>query len=98
MLIHYSLFAVICGRVVRLVLFFSLFLLSGVAYAQNQDPGVSNNKLLEGVADAPEFPSEFEWLNTDRSLSLRELQGKVVLLDFWTYCCINCMHIIPDLK
>ena len=27
----------------------------------------------------------------------RELTGKVVLLDFWTYCCINCMHILPDL-
>jgi thiol-disulfide isomerase/thioredoxin len=39
-----------------------------------------------------------QWLNTDRPLSLRELRGKVVLLDFWTYCCINCMHILPDLK
>ena len=27
----------------------------------------------------------------------RELRGKVVLLDFWTYCCINCMHVLPDL-
>ena len=27
----------------------------------------------------------------------RELRGKVVVLDFWTYCCINCMHILPDL-
>jgi len=37
-------------------------------------------------------------LNTDRPLRLgHELQGQVVVLDFWTYCCINCMHILPDL-
>jgi thiol-disulfide isomerase/thioredoxin len=38
-----------------------------------------------------------QWLNTDRPLRLADLRGKVVLLDFWTYCCINCMHIIPEL-
>ena len=32
------------------------------------------------------------WLNTARPLNLRELRGKIVLLDFWTYCCINCIH------
>jgi thiol-disulfide isomerase/thioredoxin len=46
---------------------------------------------------APEFPSTFKWLNVDKPLSLRALQGKIVLLDFWTYGCINCMHILPDL-
>ena len=47
---------------------------------------------------APELPAEFAWLNTDRPLTFaRELQGQVVLLDFWTYCCINCMHVLPDL-
>ncbi|HLG13373.1 MAG TPA: thioredoxin-like domain-containing protein [Blastocatellia bacterium] len=52
----------------------------------------------EGKVNAPEFPEGMQWLNTDRPLTLRELRGKVVLLDFWTYCCINCMHVIPDLK
>ncbi|GBC93075.1 Thiol-disulfide oxidoreductase ResA [bacterium HR15] len=47
---------------------------------------------------APDFPEGLEWLNTERPLSLRDLRGKIVLLDFWTYCCINCMHILPDLK
>jgi len=51
-----------------------------------------------GKITAPEFPEGLEWLNTARPLSLRELRGKVVLLDFWTYCCINCMHVIPELK
>ncbi|MFQ6131656.1 MAG: thioredoxin-like domain-containing protein [Armatimonadota bacterium] len=46
---------------------------------------------------APEFPPGMEWLNTGRELSLRELRGKFVLLDFWTYCCINCMQTLPDL-
>jgi len=47
---------------------------------------------------APELKGDRGWLNTDRPLSLAGLKGKVVLLDFWTYGCINCMHIIPDLK
>jgi thiol-disulfide isomerase/thioredoxin len=51
-----------------------------------------------GTVAAPEFPPDVEWLNTGRPLSLAELRGKVVLLDFWTYGCINCMHVIPDLK
>jgi thiol-disulfide isomerase/thioredoxin len=47
---------------------------------------------------AVEFPAGAQWLNTDRPLSMADLQGRIVLLDFWTYCCINCMHVIPDLK
>src|SRR2546422_5823213 len=47
---------------------------------------------------APELKGGRGWLNTDKPLSLAALKGKVVLLDFWTYGCINCMHIIPDLK
>ena len=54
--------------------------------------------IFEGNVYAPDFPSGLEWLNTEKPLSLRDLRGKIVLLDFWTYCCINCMHIIPDLK
>jgi thiol-disulfide isomerase/thioredoxin/sugar lactone lactonase YvrE len=47
---------------------------------------------------APELTGGSGWLNTDRPLSIAALKGKVILLDFWTYGCINCMHIIPDLK
>ena len=47
---------------------------------------------------APEFPPGLQWLNTDKPLSIAGLRGKVVILDFWTYCCINCMHVIPELK
>jgi thiol-disulfide isomerase/thioredoxin len=39
------------------------------------------------------------WLNTGgRALSLAELRGKVVLLDFWTFCCINCLHVLDELR
>lgn len=47
---------------------------------------------------APELTGRKDWLNTDKPLSLAMLKGKIVLLDFWTYGCINCIHIIPDLK
>jgi thiol-disulfide isomerase/thioredoxin len=51
-----------------------------------------------GNIRAPEFPPDLQWLNTDRRLTLAELRGKLVLLDFWTYGCINCLHILPDLE
>jgi thiol-disulfide isomerase/thioredoxin len=47
---------------------------------------------------APELPQDYPWLNIDKPLSLKQLKGRVVILDFWTYCCINCLHILPDLK
>jgi len=37
------------------------------------------------------------WLNTARALKADDLKGRIILLDFWTYCCINCMQVIPDL-
>ncbi len=47
---------------------------------------------------APELPQTYIWLNTDRPLSLKSLRGRIVLLDFWNYGCINCLHVLPDLK
>lgn len=45
----------------------------------------------------PEFPLGVDWLNSAPLKWKRELKGKIVVLDFWTYCCINCMHVLPDL-
>jgi len=53
---------------------------------------------LDGVVHAPPFPLNLDWLNTDHPLTMDGLKGKIVLLDFWTYGCINCMHVLPDLK
>jgi sugar lactone lactonase YvrE/thiol-disulfide isomerase/thioredoxin len=47
---------------------------------------------------APDFTGADGWLNTDKPIAMKDLKGHVVLLDFWTYCCINCMHVFPDLK
>ena len=44
------------------------------------------------------FPPNLDWINVARPIELRELRGKFVLLDFWTLGCINCMHIIPELR
>ncbi len=39
------------------------------------------------------------WLNTGgRPLSLADLRGKVVVLDFWTFCCVNCLHVLDELR
>jgi len=47
---------------------------------------------------APEFPAGIQWLDTDHPLTMRELRGKVVLLDFWACSCINCLHSIPAVQ
>ena len=47
---------------------------------------------------APSLEGETEWLNTTRPLTLDDLRGKFVMVDFWTFCCINCMHVLPELK
>ncbi|QCX26299.1 NHL domain-containing thioredoxin family protein [Nocardioides jishulii] len=46
---------------------------------------------------APELTGR-GWLNTDRDLTIGELRGRFVLLDFWTFCCINCLHVIDELR
>ena len=53
---------------------------------------VSNNPA------AIEFDRSLPWLNVSRPLNLMDLRGKVVILDFWTYGCINCIHVLEDLK
>jgi thiol-disulfide isomerase/thioredoxin len=54
-------------------------------------------RLQEDRVRAPELDGGVEWLNTSGPLRLKDLRGKVVLLDFWTFCCINCIHVLPDL-
>lgn len=54
----------------------------------------SEPKLQEVI----KFPPNLKWFNVDSELSFSgQLKGKIVILDFFTYCCINCLHILPDL-
>lgn len=59
-----------------------------------QPPGEG---FLKEPVEIPDFPTGLDWINTNSKLQLGDLKGKLVLLDFWTYCCINCMHILPVL-
>lgn len=47
--------------------------------------------------EAPELDGGIAWLNTANPLKIEDFKGRVVLLDFWTLCCINCIHVMPDL-
>jgi cytochrome c biogenesis protein CcdA/thiol-disulfide isomerase/thioredoxin len=62
--------------------------------------GSESERRLSDYGPAPEFSEISEWLNTPggRPLTLRALRGKVVVIDFWTYSCINCLRTLPYLK
>ena len=62
-----------------------------------ENPFPRRAPLLE-IFDGDIFPRDAEWLNTSGPIRLKDLKGKFVILDFWTYCCINCIHILPELK
>ncbi|WEH28698.1 NHL domain-containing thioredoxin family protein [Streptomyces sp. AM 3-1-1] len=48
---------------------------------------------------APELVGKGGWLNTGgTSYSLADLRGRIVILDFWTFCCINCLHVLDELR
>ncbi|MDQ1009592.1 thiol-disulfide isomerase/thioredoxin [Streptomyces sp. V4I23] len=48
---------------------------------------------------APELIGKGGWLNTgDRQYTLADLRGRIVILDFWTFCCINCLHVLDELR
>ncbi len=59
-----------------------------------------NDKPLPVLGHAPKFVGTQQWFNTpgDRPLTLAGLRGQVVLVDFWTYTCINCIRTFPHLK
>ena len=54
----------------------------------------------ENCGRAPDFAKISSWLNTpgDKPLTLKSLRGKVVLIDFWTYSCINCQRALPHVE
>lgn len=72
-----------------------LDLLKGTGMIQKQNASSENSDLFNVNYPAPEFIGITKWLNTDKPFTLKELRGKVVLVDFWTYTCINCIRTLP---
>jgi cytochrome c biogenesis protein CcdA/thiol-disulfide isomerase/thioredoxin len=64
------------------------------------ETGANGSLKLPVLGKAPEFVGTERWFNTPggRPLTLKQLRGRVVLVDFWTYSCINCIRTLPYLK
>ena len=66
-------------------------------FLPNRPASAPASQAAQQKAPAPELDGGTAWLNTSTPLKLSELRGRIVLLDFWTLCCINCIHTLPDL-
>ncbi|HET6457958.1 MAG TPA: thioredoxin-like domain-containing protein [Nitrosopumilaceae archaeon] len=55
------------------------------------------DEVFTRIPKAQNFPDGYDWINVKEPLSLEKLKGRIIILDFWTYCCINCMHMLPVL-
>ncbi len=72
-----------------------------VAPAECLDTGVTLNVHMASRARvrAPELIGKGGWLNTGgNDLTLTDLRGRIVILDFWTFCCVNCLHVLDELR
>ncbi len=62
---------------------------------QSSSKTVDTNEFFNENKPAPEFTGLTTWHNTEKPITLKEQRGKVVLVDFWTYTCINCIRTLP---
>ncbi len=82
---------------------FALFLLVAIMIGCSSDPApldtvaVAGDKPAKKKVPAPGLQGGSDWINTSSPISLDDLHGRIVVLDFWTLCCINCIHTLPDL-
>jgi thiol-disulfide isomerase/thioredoxin len=65
--------------------------------APSADTSMYKINILPDLGPAPELTNE-TWLNVDAPLRLADLRGKVVIVEMWTFGCINCQHVMPSLK
>ena len=79
------------------------FLLFGCAPQQSEtqvpsmDSSMPKHASLPDLGTAPELMND-TWLNVESPLRLADLRGKVVIVEMWTFGCINCQHVMPSLK
>ena len=83
-----------------------IFVAAAILYVESQKPDLSkakqeanqkNNEAKSKYPRAPDFVGIEKWINSE-PLKIEQLRGKVVLVDFWTYTCINCIRTLPYLK
>ncbi|MEX0586989.1 MAG: thioredoxin-like domain-containing protein, partial [Pirellulales bacterium] len=70
---------------------------AGTPETEETDPPVDADHPFPHRVKAPSLEGGAGWINTANPIDLKDLKGKFVVLDFWTYCCINCMHVLPEL-
>ena len=78
----------------------ALLLFGCASHASSQSQADSTMPKLASLPDlgqAPELTNE-TWLNVDSPLHIADLRGKVVIVEMWTFGCINCQHVMPSLK
>lgn len=78
-------------------LLFGLIALILFGCAPQTDSAMSKLASLPDLGPAPELTND-TWLNVDAPLRLANLRGKVVIVEMWTFDCINCQHVMPALK
>lgn len=98
---HAGLFRKVLGAVIIATALFLMYD-SGVSYsyAKSATPSSSSTALINGLSSpypAPTIDGIEAWINSP-PLQLSALKGKVVLIDFWTFSCINCIRTLPYLK
>src|SRR5579885_1578002 len=57
-----------------------------------------SDEAMNARVAAPALPKTLEWVNTDTPPTLDALKGRVTLLHFWTFDCVNCINLLPDLR
>ena len=80
---------------------------SDLSELNGTDAGIQRKKIIKDyirkVINEPNLPAvnfecHWEWFNTNEPLNTNHLLGRTTVLDFFTYCCINCMHVLPDIE
>lgn len=67
------------------------------AVVSSSAPATARSSMLPDLGPAPEFEGLGTWINSN-PITMQQLRGKVVLIDFWTYSCINCIRTLPYMR